>query len=170
MTDQTVAAGGAVRKLGARGGDIAVQSPVRRQARKLEAQLVEPHRLGQVVERAFLQHRHRVSHGGGAGHQDHVGSGRLRPQPPEQRQPVDVRKAHVRQHQIVGGRGGRLQRGRAVFHAGDLMSLVDQGIGDQGAQIRFVVDDQDKHRVCNLGLPCADVQTGNDRFLLGPPR
>ena len=170
MTDQTVPAGGTVRKLGARGGDIAVQGPVRRQPRHLEAELVEPHRLGQVVERPFLQHRHRVSHGGVAGHQDHVGVRRLRPQPPEQRHPVDVGKAHVRQHQIVGGRGGRLQRRRAVFHAGDLMSLVDEGVGDQGAQIGFVVDDQDKHRVHNLGLPCADVQTGIDRFLRVPPR
>ena len=50
------------------------------------------------------------------------------------------------------------------------MSFVDEGVGDQRAQIGFVVDDQDKHRVCNLGLPCADVQTGNDRFLLVPLR
>ena len=86
----------ALRQLGARLLQLALERALRADALHLQDDLVDVERLGEVVVRAFLERGDRVGDRGVRGDQDDVGARRLLAHAPEQRQAVDLRAGGCR--------------------------------------------------------------------------
>ena len=127
---------------------------------QLDAELVEIDRLRQIVEGPFLQHRDGVADCGVPGHHDGVGVGRSGTQPTKQGQAVDLGQSNVGQQEIERRRRSGGHGLRAVLRADDLVAFVEQRIGDQRAEVRLILDDQNLQHVRRMVGPRSPMSQG----------
>jgi hypothetical protein len=141
----------ALRQLGARLFQLALERPLGGDPLQLQDDLVDVERLGQIVVGAFLQRRDRVVDGGVGGDEDDVGAGRLLPHAAEQRQPVDLGEPDVADHHVEHVRRDLGQPLGAVGGQAHPMTGVAQGVAHQDPKVGFIIDEEDvEHRLRRL--------------------
>ncbi len=107
-----------------------------------QQQLARVERLGHVVIGAHFQAEDAVGRAATRGQHDHRQGGLLA-QLLAQRQPILAGQHQVQHHRVEGP--GSQCRAHAITVAGDdgLQALLAQVLGEQGADLRIVIDDQD---------------------------
>jgi hypothetical protein len=143
-----VAARLALRQLGPRPLELALQGQLRGDAIHLQDDLRDVEGLGDVVVGAFLERRDRVRHGAVGGDQDDVGAGRLLPHAAKQGQAVDLGQPDVADHDVEDVGRDEGQRLGAVGGQRDPMSGLAERVTDQHTEVELVVDEQNVQHLC----------------------
>ena len=129
-----------------------------------DGQLVDVDRLGQVVGGARAHGRDRGLDRAERGHHDHRQVGVALAQACQQLDAVHAGHLQVGEHQVGRELLQLAQRLEPVGGGLDLVALVAQELGERGARVDLVVDDQDASLVFHL-LRCSR-RGGNRRCLL----
>ena len=140
--DDALALGRALAELQAKGADLRAHVGVLEDAPQGGEQVVDVERLGDVVVGAVL---HRLDGGRGAaegGHHDDLELGVLALQLAEDADPVLVGQLDIHHHEVGQVLGDLLDAPRRRSCRADRVALFVQEVGEQGADIGFVIDDE----------------------------